>query len=78
MNSETANQPLDVVLSASGKTFINGVEALLDAHLRRLCSQERCARSVRIFAGEECRFDHVTEIFRVCRHWGVADISLAG
>lgn len=77
MNLESENQPLDVVLSSSGKIFINGVEALLDAHLRRLCARASCARSVRIFAGEECRFDHVAEIFRVCRQWGVAEVSLA-
>lgn len=77
MNLITENQSLDVVLSASGKIFINGVEALLDSHLRRLCDQSRCARSVRIFAGEECRFDHVAEIFRVCRQWGVTEVSLA-
>lgn len=69
---------LDVVLSPTGKTFVDGKKIVLHELLEKLCRDSLCARRVRIFAGAACRFDHLADVYRLCKMHGIDDVELVG
>lgn len=74
--AEEAGPWIDVVLTPSGRTFINGHSVTLAARLDGLQARVDSFRGVRVLAGAHCRFDHLAEIYRVCKQFGVARIEL--
>ncbi|MEX0793201.1 MAG: hypothetical protein WD045_08695 [Pirellulaceae bacterium] len=74
--AEQAGPWIDVVLTPSGRTFINGHSVTLASRLDGLRTNVDAFRGVRVLAGSNCRFDHLAEIYRVCKQYGVARIEL--
>lgn len=66
-----------MVLSPTGKTFVDGKMIPLTDLLTKLCSDSRCENTrVRIFAAAACRFDHLADVFRLCKMHGIVDVEL--
>jgi len=73
----STTERLDVVLSPTGKTFVDGKMIPLTDLLAKLCSDDRCVSTqVRIFAAAACRFDHLAEVFRLCKLHGIVNVEL--
>lgn len=73
----SASERLDVVLSPTGKTFVDGKMIPLADLLAKLCGDERCESTrVRIFAAAACRFDHLADVFRLCKLHGIVNVEL--
>ncbi|MGY8770158.1 MAG: hypothetical protein ACKVH8_17210 [Pirellulales bacterium] len=69
---------LDVVLSFTGKTFVEGQNVSLNSHLQSLSNSGDLDHRIRLFAGTHCRFDHITEVFRTCKQHGLDEVILGG
>jgi len=67
---------LDIVLSPTGKTFVNGQMILLPDLLSKLCHDSAESTIVRVFAGSMCRFDHLANVFRLCKQHGIHNVQL--
>ncbi|MEW4451671.1 hypothetical protein AB1L30_03200 [Bremerella sp. JC817] len=68
---------LDVVLSPTGKTFVGGKSIILQDLLNKLCAGTVCTDThVRIFAGAACRFDHLADVYRLCKEHGINNVEL--
>ncbi|MFN3152086.1 hypothetical protein [Bremerella sp.] len=73
----SASEQLDVVLSPTGKTFVDGKMIALTELLAKLCGNDRCENTrVRIFAASACRFDHLADVFRLCKLHGIVNVEL--
>jgi len=69
------NESLDVFLSPTGKTFVDGMSIAL-ADLFQSRSGRATGTKVRIYAGESCRFDHLADVFRMCKEHGFQNVEL--
>lgn len=74
--AEQAGPWIDVVLTPTGRTFINGHSVTLASRLDGLRTSVDSFRGVRVLAGSNCRFDHLAEIYRICKQYGIARIEL--
>lgn len=73
----SAAERLDVVLSPMGKTFVDGNQVILQELLAKRCGGTLCGNTrVRIFAGSSCRFDHLADVYRLCKEHGINNVEL--
>ncbi|MHC2067802.1 hypothetical protein ACYFX5_10040 [Bremerella sp. T1] len=73
----SAADRLDVVLSPTGKTFVDGKIIILTELLAKLCGDSRCENTqVRIYAASACRFDHLADVYRLCKAHGIQNVEL--
>lgn len=73
----SAAERLDVVLSPTGKIFVDGNPIVLHELLDKLCGNAFCGNTrVRIFAGSACRFDHLADVYRLCKQHGINNVEL--
>ncbi|PQO35928.1 hypothetical protein DTL21_08315 [Bremerella cremea] len=60
-----------------GKTFVDGNQVSLQELLAKLCGGAFCGNTrVRIFAGSACRFDHLADVYRLCKEHGIYNVEL--
>ncbi|PQO28188.1 hypothetical protein C5Y97_25145 [Blastopirellula marina] len=60
-----------------GKTFVDGNQVILQELLAKRCGGTLCGSTrVRIFAGSSCRFDHLADVYRLCKEHGISNVEL--